>query len=1088
MSEAHFPQPISEQIWNQKYRFKTDREGFDSDQDVVDTWSRIASACADLPHLYINHAEREALEQRFFKALYDFKFLPAGRINSGAGTGRNVTLFNCLAGSTPILTMEYGLIPIEQIAGQNVHILDGNGDWTVSVINSFDPQPVRTVVFTGGYNNRQTYSVDTTDNHRWILEDGSEVTTGNLLTNMKLKTVTRKNVTQSDDYVAGVQHGIVYGDGSKDYGSKFRIHLCGDKSHLAIFFTTWTKTTPPNLKGESIYFGSNGEDMKTLPSGKSVEYLTGFLRGWFATDGCVDARDGKPSISCGEAEVTWLKQFGAIAGMEVAYSSKLNSTTNYGQRNKEIFNVSFHKWTMIPEDFLMQHHLTKFKPTTVVWKVDSVFGLNEAEPVYCPSVPTTGSFQLGKGVHTKNCYVMGTIPDSLDGIFDMLKEAALTMQQGGGIGYDFSTLRPKGTPVKGVESFSSGPLTFMDVWDSMCKTIMSAGSRRGAMMATMRCDHPDIMEFVQAKQDPLRLRNFNVSVLCTDEFMEAVAHDSDWDLMFDGKVYETIKAKDLWEAILWNTYNYAEPGVIFIDRINKENNLWFLETIAATNPCGEQPLPPYGACLLGSVNLAKHVVFPFVKGQAEMDMNALEESVRTGVRILDSVVETSLFPLEAQRDEARFKRRQGLGVTGLADALFMCGQKYGSEEAVDFTETIMRNIAIWAYEESIQMAKEMGPAPALQSLEAREKFIQSGFMQRMPEYIKDDILEWGIRNSHLLSVAPTGTISMYAGNVSSGGEPIFAPSYQRKVTNDDGTKRTETVYDYAVLKFEEHFGENDNPDAIWWWENYMATAQDLTPRDHIVMQAVLQKWVDSSISKTVNLPEDISFEDFKAVYDHAFETGCKGCTTYRPNDVTGSVLSVETKEAEPEIVDKEYDGDMRVMARPAVTDGSTYKCRWGKDSYYVTFNNVVDPEHDWFMPFEIFINSKNVEHHQWTMALTRMVSAVFQRGGDVRFVAEELKQIHDPKGGQWVDGRYCPSLVALIGQKLSEHLDLIGYQSTPENLPFPVTSSLIEEEEDAKQSPDTGHVPDQCPSCKGYSMVDTSGCPTCQDCGHSKCG
>ena len=784
MSEAHFPQPISEQIWNQKYRFNTDREGFVSDQDVVDTWSRIASACADLPHLHNNHAEREALEQRFFNSLYGFKFLPAGRINSGAGTGRNVTLFNC--------------------------------------------------------------------------------------------------------------------------------------------------------------------------------------------------------------------------------------------------------------------------------------------------------------------YVMGTIPDTLEGIFDMLKEAALTMQQGGGIGYDFSTLRPKGAPVKGVESFSSGPLTFMDVWDSMCKTIMSAGSRRGAMMATMRCDHPDIMEFVKAKQDPLRLRNFNVSVLCTDEFMEAVAADADWHLMFNGQYYETIKAKELWDAILWNTYNYAEPGVIFIDRINKENNLWFLETIASTNPCGEQPLPPYGACLLGSVNLAAHVAFPFVEGQAKIDMNSLEESVRTGVRLLDSVVETSLFPLEAQQEEARFKRRQGLGVTGLADALFMCGQKYGSNQAVGFTDHIMINIAIWAYEESIQMAREMGPAPCLQSREDREKFIQSGFMQRMPQYIKDDILEVGIRNSHLLSVAPTGTISMYAGNVSSGGEPIFAPSFTRKVTNDDGTKRDEKVYDYAVLKFEEHFGEHYNCDADDWWANYMATAQDLTPEDHIVMQAVLQKWVDSSISKTVNLPEDISFEKFKAVYDHAFETGCKGCTTYRPNDVTGSVLSVETKEKEPaiepEIVDKEYDGDMRVMARPVVTNGSTYKCRWGKDSYYVTFNNVVDPEHEWFMPFEIFINSKNVEHHQWTMALARMISAVFQRGGDIRFVAEELKQIHDPKGGQWVEGRYCPSLVALIGQKLSEHLDLIGYQSTPESLPLPVTTSLIEEEKDTKQSPDTGRVPDQCPSCKGYSMVTLSGCPTCQDCGHSKCG
>lgn len=791
MSEAHFPQPISEQIWNQKYRFKTEREGFDSDVDVVDTWSRISTACANLPRLDNNHAEREALEQRFFSALYDFKFLPAGRINSGAGTGRNVTLFNC--------------------------------------------------------------------------------------------------------------------------------------------------------------------------------------------------------------------------------------------------------------------------------------------------------------------YVMGTIPDSLNGIFDMLKEAALTMQQGGGIGYDFSTLRPKNAPVRGVESFSSGPLTFMDVWDSMCKTIMSAGSRRGAMMATMRCDHPDIMEFVHAKQDPQRLRNFNVSVLCTDEFMEAVEqvkangglceHGEGWKLQFDGEIYGEVNPLELWNTILQNTYDYAEPGVIFIDRINKENNLWFLETIAATNPCGEQPLPPYGACLLGSVNLAKHVAFPFVQGKAEVDMAELEKSVRTGVRLLDSVVETSLFPLEAQRDEARFKRRQGLGVTGLADMLFMCGQRYGSQEAVDFTETVMQNIAIWAYEESIQMAREMGPAPCLQDLEAREKFIQSGFMKRMPEYIKDDILEVGIRNSHLLSVAPTGTISMYAGNVSSGGEPIFAPEYIRKVTNDDGTKREEKVYDYAVLKFHEHF-DNVKPfngDAkSLWWNRYMATAQDLTPHDHIVMQAVLQKWVDSSISKTVNLPEDISFEEFKAVYDQAYQTGCKGCTTYRPNDVTGSVLSIETKETEPEIINKEYDGDMRVVARPHEVDGTTYKCRWGKDSYYVTFNNVVDPEYNWSMPFEIFINSKNVEHHQWTAALTRMVSAVFQRGGDVRFVAEELKQIHDPKGGHWVDGKYCPSLVALIGHKLGEHLDNIGYQSTPEDMEVVCTTPQITVTA-TEQSPDQT-VPDQCPSCKGYSMNMLSGCPTCTDCGYSKCG
>lgn len=703
-----------------------------------------------------------------------------------------------------------------------------------------------------------------------------------------------------------------------------------------------------------------------------------------------------------------------------------------------------------------------------------------------------------------NCFVMGTVPDSLDGIFDMLKEAALTMQQGGGIGYDFSTLRPKGAPVKGVESFSSGPLTFMDVWDSMCKTIMSAGSRRGAMMATMRCDHPDIMEFVTAKRDPLRLRNFNVSVLCTDRFMDAVKNDLNWSLVFDNRVYSTMKARDLWDAILENTYNYAEPGVIFIDRINQTNNLWAQEKIAATNPCGEQPLPPYGACLLGSINLAKMVVKAFQR-DGYMDMELLTKTVKTAVRMLDAVIDTSGFPLEEQRQEALHKRRMGLGVTGLADALFMLGYKYGSEEAVEFTEWVMRAIAIAAYEESILMAQEIGPAPCLQEQEDRQDLITSGFMKGMPDYIRQDILEHGLRNALLLSIAPTGTISMYAGNVSSGVEPIFAPSFTRKVTNDDGTKREEKVFDYAVLEYERLLDEATpgNEEEVsrlkTWWYNHMATAQDLTPHDHIVMQAAAQKWVDSSISKTVNCPVDITFGDFKEVYWEAWETGCKGCTTYRPNDVTGSVLSVETKEEEPDIeedtdvlIDEEYDGDMRVVARGKVMDGSTYKLRWGNDSYYVTFNNTVDPEHDWFMPFELFINSKTVEHHQWTAAMTRMISAVFQRGGDIRFVAEELKQIHDPKGGQWVEGRYYPSLVSLIGQTLEEHLMLIGYQSTPEQEEDDFDPNAMDvkiyHDSQPEQSPDTGATPDQCPSCKGYNIVTLSGCPTCQECGYSKCG
>ena len=702
---------------------------------------------------------------------------------------------------------------------------------------------------------------------------------------------------------------------------------------------------------------------------------------------------------------------------------------------------------------------------------------------FLPAGRITSGAGTQRNVTLFNCFVMGTIPDSLDGIFDMLKEAALTMQQGGGIGYDFSTLRPKGALVKGVESNSSGPLSFMDVWDAMCRTIMSAGSRRGAMMATMRCDHPDIMDFITAKQDKARLRNFNVSVLCTDVFMEAVKNDLEWDLEFDGKVYQTVKAKDLWNAILENTYGFAEPGVIFIDRINEDNNLRFIETIAATNPCGEQPLPPYGACLLGSINLTQVITNPFTL-DAGVDGEKLDELVATAVSMLDSVIDTSGFPLEEQRQEALYKRRMGLGVTGLADLLFMTGHVYGSQSAVELTERIMKRIAIAAYRKSIELAKEIGPAPCLETREAREALIQSGFMQRLPE-LHDDILEHGLRNGLLLSIAPTGTISMYAGNVSSGIEPIFAPEYERKVTNEDGTKRTEKVFDYAVLKFHEHFDNcvPFNGDAkSYWWSQFMTSAQELKPLDHIVMQAAAQKWVDSSISKTVNCPEDISFEDFEAVYMVAYHMGCKGCTTYRPNDVTGSVLSVTTDESPVEKGDPELPKVAPLIAdRPEAVDGTTYKLRWNDDAYYVTINQTHDDERNWFAPFEIFVMSKNPEHAAWIAALTRMISAIFRKGGDVRFVVEEMKNVFDPKGGQWVKGRYVPSLVAFLGDTLQQHLDVIGYQSTPE-IAEPI--ELLE----VRGQPEPGIIPDQCPSCKEFSMVKVSGCPTCSSCGYSKCG
>lgn len=479
-----------------------------------------------------------------------------------------------------------------------------------------------------------------------------------------------------------------------------------------------------------------------------------------------------------------------------------------------------------------------------------------------------------------NCFVMGTIPDSLTGIMDALKEAAVTMQAGGGIGYDFSTLRPAGAPVRGVAADASGPLTFMDVWDAMCKTIMSAGVRRGAMMATMRCDHPDIVKFVDAKRDPLRLRNFNVSVLVTDEFMEAVRLDKPFDLRFGGKVYKTVSARGLWDHIAQATYAYAEPGVIFIDRINQDNNLSYCETIAATNPCGEQPLPPYGACLLGSVNLCA-----MLDDDYQIDRNKLRRTVRTAVRMMDNVVDVSKFPMPAQEAEAQAKRRIGLGVTGVGSALALAGIKYGSDDAQAWLDDVMQFVAVEAYQASIDLAKEKGAFPLFDA----EKFLASGNMRKMPEHIREQVRQHGIRNALLTSIAPTGTISLYAGNVSSGIEPMFALGYDRKVTQKDGSKTTQSVTDYAVDKWRRDYPGQDLPDSF-------VTAQTLKPIDHVRMQAVAQRWVDSSISKTINCPEDISFDDFKDVYTAAWELGCKGCTTYRPNEVTGSVLEAKPEE------------------------------------------------------------------------------------------------------------------------------------------------------------------------------------------------
>lgn len=760
----------------------------------------------------------------------------------------------------------------------------------------------------------------------------------------------------------------------------------------------------------------------------------------------------------------------------------------------------------------------------------------------------------GRTVTLFNCFVQGTIADSMDGIFSRLREGALTMQQGGGIGMDFSTLRPKGDLVRGVGADASGPLSFMDVWDSMCRTVMSAGARRGAMMGCMRCDHPDIEAFIEVKHDPLKLRNFNISVLVTDDFMLAVEKHDKFALKFEGKIYRYVDARTLWNKITRNAYDFAEPGVIFIDKVNAYNNLRYCETIAATNPCAEQPLPPNGACLLGSINLTAFVRNPF-ENQVYWDAGRATEVTRLAVRMLDNVINCSNYPIPEQRTEAYDKRRIGLGITGLADALIMCGLHYGEDIARNTASLWMKTITQEAYKASIDLAAEKGAFPMMDP--------QHGYHEVSKGVTRQTIFDRDgkpIRNSHLISIAPTGTISLLAGNISSGVEPVYAWSYDRKILKPDGTHHTETVEDYAYRLWNKlnHEAQDDLPAA------FFARHHELTPDDHLAMQAALQPHVDTSISKTVNCPKEMPFTAFQDLYTRAYKLNLKCCAAFRPNDVTGSILSAtpvatvkvphmwddnpsrelvlpedtikvphiddllemlhEPKEAldaylltdtgKKELIDLvhatsghkiTYAGEMKegetylAAVRPngthhpdvnppsprqAELEGVTYKLKWPPSPHaiYVTINDS-----DNGAPFEIFINSKNLEHYAWTVALTRMISAIFRRGGDIGFVVEELKAVFDPKGGAWIDGGYVPSLLAAIGGTIEKHIKAKAWPEPSNVSPIPreAMKPIAPKVLAAMVQSIPRHL---CPKCNSENVIFPKPlCLQCRDCGYSNC-
>jgi len=584
-------------------------------------------------------------------------------------------------------------------------------------------------------------------------------------------------------------------------------------------------------------------------------------------------------------------------------------------------------------------------------------------------VSNAGAQEHKPATSTINCTVSGTVGDSMDNILNKVHEAGLTLKAGCGIGYEFSTLRPKGAYVTGAGAYTSGPLSFMDIYDKMCFTVSSAGGRRGAQMGTFDVGHPDVMEFIRAKREDGRLRQFNLSLLITDEFMQAVVNETDWKLAFpvnrkeleqDGldldddsqivwrewpeagnyvtngeglvacKIYKTLPARRVWDVIMASTYDFAEPGFVLIDKVNEMNNNWFCENIRATNPCGEQPLPPYGSCLLGSVNLTRFVVDAFTD-DAHFDWENFRKVVKTFTRMLDNVVEINGLPLPQQRNEIQRKRRHGMGFLGLGSTITMLRMKYGEKAAVEFTERVSRELAIAGWEEALELAKEKGPAPIMnENFEVTEEMLRkrpemtadgyragdkvpgrilharySRYMQRVaseaPELV-DELAEVGARFTHHSSIAPTGTISLsLANNASNGIEPSFAHHYFRNVIREGRkTKEKVDVFSFELLAYRELIDNDAMPAGFDETSNnlpeYFITADDISPREHVDIQAAAQKWIDSSISKTANVPTDYAYEDFKGIYLYAYEQGLKGCTTFRFNPEAFQGVLVKEKD------------------------------------------------------------------------------------------------------------------------------------------------------------------------------------------------
>ena len=1002
---------ITLDIWRDKYRWGEEEHPFDSMRRVIE------GVYAKDPN---KEAKRDALE-----AMQKTLWVPAGRIQAGAGTSNIVTLINCFVCRNIEDSMD-GIM--DAFKDTMLTLQQGGGDGM-----NFCVAPGTRILM-----------------HNGVWREVEEIQSGEKLvgfdeyaTHHKFDTA----IVESNESLMQPCYKVSTKEGDVVVSSNhmFLARRTGVYQGHRLYYNSWIKAKDL-LPNDVITYTCAPWDVPKQEDLQDLAWFAGMLDG----EGCWNENQGQSkkvgTLSIGQNPGPVLDRLYSILDRhEITYSV-------YTKKKCQIINIT-NRWAVLKL-------LAYTQPTRFYLRINELW--------------------IDRQIRGKTAGVI-SIEDVGEQLVYAIKTSTRTLITNGLASHN-STLRPALANLNRTGAIASGPLPFMDTWDAGCGTIMSAGSRRGAMMAVLDIEHPDVVDFIKAKQTKGRWTNFNVSVLITDAFLDAVKHNEDWFLGFnvprkdgnhlfvteketeDGDIelwyaYSRWSARKLWDLIIRNTYEWSEPGIILIDRINRQNNLQYCEIITGTNPCGEQPLPPDGCCNLGAVNLARMVTDPFSQ-YAKFDYSLLEEIAALGTRYLDNVIDVTLYPLEGQAKEEYAKRRIGVGITGLANCLAQLGIRYGSKEAISVTEAIMKHLCNATYASSALLAAERTTFPLY---DADQWGIHSPIVAKLDPEVKELIAEHGMRNGVLLTIAPTGTTSLYAGNISSGLEPVFRHKAQRNVRQADESYKPYTVYDYGYLLHKVVKGRFH--DIEGGSVGYMVTHDELTVREHLLMQAACQRWIDASVSKTINCPPDITFDEFKHIYEMAHELGCKGCTTYRYSEVRGSILSPSGEAAEGADTDQEMS-----LVRPDVLSGQTYKLVWPnlEDSYYVTINNVGEA------PFEMFIQSTSSKYADWATALSLMISAIMRKGGDIDFISRELMKVRSADDAGYVGGKFYGSLVALIGDTIGKHHSSGDIREVKKVQPHTIKDPQVS-------------LGETCPACNQPAIFRIEGCDKCTNCTYSKC-